>query len=203
MGNTVAGHTQKLTALEPKVTSLEQDVTRLKQNPGGVSETTLNTRLGNYVPTNKVQSSVDDKADGKIVRFFGEGTIGKVTTINFNGYPLSVGNNGDLSYSGRLRPRQINLTSDKRLKSDIRKLGGIDKVLALTGYSYQFKDSEERSAGLLAQDVQQVLPEAISQDENGYLSLDYNAVIALLVNAVKDQQTMIDILTEQVRRLTK
>nr|DAN66510.1 MAG TPA: structural protein [Caudoviricetes sp.] len=203
LGNTVAGHTQKLTALEPKVASLEQDVTRLKQNPGGVSETTLNTRLGNYVPTNKVQSSVDDKADGKIVRFFGEGTIGKVTTINFNGYPLSASGNGDLSYSGRLRPRQINLTSDKRLKSDIRKLGGIDKVLALTGYSYRFKDSEEHSAGLLAQDVQQVLPEAVSQDENGYLSLDYNAVIALLVNAVKDQQAMIDILTEQVRRLTK
>lgn len=203
LGNTVAGHTQKLTALEPKVTSLEQDVTRLKQNPGGVSETTLNTRLGNYVPTNKVQSSVDDKADGKIVRFFGEGTIGKVTTINFNGYPLSAGSNGDLSYSGRLRPRQINLTSDKRLKSDIRKLGGINKVLALTGYSYQFKDSEERSAGLLAQDVQQVLPEAVSQDENGYLSLDYNAVIALLVNAVKDQQEMIDILAEQVKRLSQ
>ena len=76
-------------------------------------------------------------------------------------------------------------------------------MLALTGYSYQFKDSEERSAGLLAQDVQQVLPEAVSQDENGYLSLDYNAVIALLVNAVKDQQAMIDILAEQVRRLTK
>lgn len=203
LGNTVAGHTQKLTALEPKVTSLEQDVTRLKQNPGGVSETTLNTRLGNYVPTNKVQSSVDDKADGKIVRFFGVGTIGKVTTINFNGYPLSAGSNGDLSYSGRLRPRQINLTSDKRLKSDIRKLGGINKVLALTGYSYQFKDSEERSAGLLAQDVQQVLPEAVSQDENGYLSLDYNAVIALLVNAVKDQQEMIDILAEQVKRLSQ
>lgn len=203
LGNTVAGHTQKLTALEPKVTSLEQDVTRLKQNPGGVSETTLNTRLGNYVPTSKVQSSVDDKADGKIVRFFGEGTIGKVTTINFNGYPLSASGNGDLSYSGRLRPRQINLTSDKRLKSDIRKLGGINKVLALTGYSYQFKDSEERSAGLLAQDVQQVLPEAVSQDENGYLSLDYNAVIALLVNAVKDQQEMIDILAEQVKRLSQ
>lgn len=201
LGSTVGGHTTKINEMEPKITALETKVKSLQSSASNNSGN--NVPAGNYVPTSKVQSSIDDKADGKIVRFFGEGAIGKIRAINFNGNPLEAESNGDLTYPGRLRPRQINLTSDRRLKSDIEKLGGINKILSLTGYSYRFNDSEERSAGLLAQEVQRVLPEAVSQDDNGYLSLDYNAVIALLVNAVKDQQEMIDILAEQVKRLSQ
>lgn len=201
LGSTVGGHTTKINEMEPKITALETKVKSLQSSASNNSGN--NVPAGNYVPANKVQSSIDDKADGKIIRFFGEGAIGKIRAINFNGNPLEVESNGDLTYPGRLRPRQINLTSDRRLKSDIEKLGGINKILSLTGYSYRFNDSEERSAGLLAQEVQRVLPEAVSQDERGYLSLDYNAVIALLVNAVKDQQEMIDILAEQVKRLNQ
>ena len=201
LGSTVGGHTTKINEMEPKITALETKVKSLQSSVSNNSGN--NVPAGNYVPTSKVQSSIDDKADGKIIRFFGEGAIGKIRAINFNGNPLEVESNGDLTYPGRLRPRQVNLTSDRRLKSDIEKLGGINKILSLTGYSYRFNDSEERSAGLLAQEVQRVLPEAVSQDERGYLSLDYNAVIALLVNAVKDQQEMIDILAEQVKRLSQ
>lgn len=201
LGSTVGGHTTKINEMEPKITALETKVKSLQSSASNNSGN--NVPAGNYVPTSKVQSSIDDKADGKIVRFFGEGAIGKIRAINFNGNPLEVESNGDLTYPGRLRPRQVNLTSDRRLKSDIEKLGGINKILSLTGYSYRFNDSEARSAGLIAQDVQRVLPEAVSQDERGYLSLDYNAVIALLVNAVKDQQEMIDILAEQVKRLSQ
>lgn len=201
LGSTVGGHTTKINEMEPKITALETKVKSLQSNASNNSGN--NVPAGNYVPANKVQSSIEDKVDGKILRFFGEGAIGKIRAINFNGNPLEVESNGDLTYPGRLRPRQVNLTSDRRLKSDIEKLGGINKILSLTGYSYRFNDSEERSAGLLAQEVQRVLPEAISQDERGYLSLDYNAVIALLVNAVKDQQEMIDILSEQVKRLSQ
>ena len=201
LGSTVGGHTTKINEMEPKITALETKVKSLQSSASNNSGS--NVPAGNYVPTSKVQSSIEDKADGKIVRFFGEGAIGKIRAINFNGNSLEAESNGDLAYPGRLRPRQINLTSDRRLKSDIEKLGGINKILSLTGYSYRFNDSEERSAGLLAQEVQRVLPEAVSQDERGYLSLDYNAVIALLVNAVKDQQEMIDILAEQVKRLSQ
>lgn len=201
LGSTVGGHTTKINEMEPKITALETKVKSLQSSASNNSGN--NVPAGNYVPANKVQSSIDDKADGKIIRFFGEGAIGKIRAINFNGNPLEVESNGDLTYPGRLRPRQVNLTSDRRLKSDIEKLGGINKILSLTGYSYRFNDSEERSAGLLAQEVQRVLPEAVSQDERGYLSLDYNAIIALLVNAVKDQQEMIDILAEQVKRLSQ
>lgn len=200
LGSTVGGHTTKINEMEPKITALETKVESLQSSTSNNSNT---VPAGNYVPASKVQSSIEDKVDGKILRFFGEGAIGKIRAINFNGNPLEVESSGDLTYPGRLRPRQINLTSDRRLKSDIEKLGGISKILSLTGYSYRFNDSEERSAGLLAQEVQRVLPEAVSQDERGYLSLDYNAVIALLVNAVKDQQEMIDILAEQVKRLSQ
>ena len=54
-----------------------------------------------------------------------------------------------------------------------------------------------RKAGLIAQDVEKVLPEAVDGEE-GEKTLDYNATIALLVNAVKEQQAQIKELKEKI-----
>jgi len=69
----------------------------------------------------------------------------------------------------------------------------------LNGYTYNFKDEPEISkAGLIAQEVQEVLPEAVRVDKDSNLRLDYNGTIALLVEAIKDQQKQIDQLTERL-----
>ena len=54
-----------------------------------------------------------------------------------------------------------------------------------------------RKAGLIAQDVEKVLPEAVDGEE-GEKTIDYNATIALLVNAVKEQQAQIKELKEKI-----
>ena len=59
------------------------------------------------------------------------------------------------------------------------------------------KKDGSRKAGLIAQDVEKVLPEAVDGDE-GEKTLDYNATIALLVNAIKEHQTQIEQLKEQL-----
>lgn len=85
----------------------------------------------------------------------------------------------------------ISATSDKRLKTDLEKIeNAIAKVKELTGYLYTRIDTGERQTGLLAQDVLKTMPEAVVDGE--FLSIAYGNLIGLLVEAIKEQQTMID-----------
>ncbi|UCZ75325.1 prophage tail fiber N-terminal domain and S74 family endopeptidase-containing protein [Dickeya zeae] len=101
-------------------------------------------------------------------------------------------------------------TSDGRLKDNKTDItDALYKIASLTGMSYDIQGS--RRAGLIAQDVEKVLPEAVVNTgaatasdgttiENS-LALDYNAVTALLVNAVKEQQQTIETLLTRVAAL--
>jgi len=76
--------------------------------------------------------------------------------------------------------------SDSRLKKDLFKIdSALDKVDQLTGYTYTRTDTGERQTGLIAQDVQRVLPEAVV-DQGEYLSLAYGNLVGLLVEAIKE-----------------
>jgi hypothetical protein len=91
--------------------------------------------------------------------------------------------------------------SDNRFKKDIIRIeGALAKVKALNGniYSYrtdEFKNlnfSEFRTSGLIAQEVQKVLPEAVKQMANGYLAVNYDGIIPLLIEAIKEQDEKIE-----------
>lgn len=89
---------------------------------------------------------------------------------------------GDIHASG-----DITAFSDKRLKKNIVK---IDKALELTnmlnGVIFVRKDNGLKQTGLIAQDVLQVMPEAVSMDEKGYYSVNYGSLVGLLVEAIKE-----------------
>ena len=77
--------------------------------------------------------------------------------------------------------------SDRRLKKDITPItDALSKVEQLTGYTYERTDTGERQTGLIAQDVQAVLPEAVHTDPDGTLSLAYGNMVGLLVEAIKE-----------------
>lgn len=79
--------------------------------------------------------------------------------------------------------------SDRDAKENAQKItGALDKVRAITGYTYNLKGEPEtrRMAGVMAQDVERVLPEAVDRFTDGKYALDYNAVLSLLVEAVKE-----------------
>ena len=88
--------------------------------------------------------------------------------------------------------------SDRRLKDDIQPIeGALEKVGTLSGNTYQRndlldKDPERRYAGVIAQEVEVVLPEAVSEAEDGTKTVDYNAVIALLVESVKELKAEVE-----------
>ncbi len=81
-------------------------------------------------------------------------------------------------------------TSDARDKTALRRIdGALGRVRAITGYTYARRDDGGnglRYAGLLAQEVREVLPEVVHEGQDGRLTLAYGNVVALLVEAIKD-----------------
>ncbi|MGB3181724.1 MAG: tail fiber domain-containing protein [Cyclobacteriaceae bacterium] len=118
---------------------------------------------------------------------------------NFSAYQLDV--------SGHIRATSLFVTSDARLKRDFRKItGAMDMINMMNPVSYLFdRDkapernfSEGRSVGFKAQEIREILPEAVSEDEEGYLGVNYNAVIPVLVAALQEQQARINELEQRV-----
>ncbi len=62
----------------------------------------------------------------------------------------------------------------------------------------QFKNLPGKQVGFIAQEVKNVLPETVFKNEDGYLAVSYNAIVPLLVEAVKAQQQVIKELTKEV-----
>lgn len=114
-------------------------------------------------------------------------------------------NNGDLWIAGALTQN-----SDMRLKENVVTIDhALDRVLALNGvyFTWRADNSGERQIGVIAQDVEEVLPELVSTNPSGLKAVQYSNLTAVLIEAVKEQQTEIEALQAQnaalEERLTK
>lgn len=93
-----------------------------------------------------------------------------------------------------------------RYKDDILPLeSALDNITKLNGVSYMLKERPEMGTqyGFIAQEVETVLPDLVTTSQEGYLSLNYNGFIPMLVEAVKEQQAKINTLEEEIRKLKK
>ena len=94
--------------------------------------------------------------------------------------------NGTLIVDG-----DVVVSSDVRLKSNIVDLGPtLLSLLKLEAKKYTLKNDEQqrKKIGLLAQEVQKVFPEVTVEDKNGMLSVNYQALVPVLINALKEQE---------------
>ena len=97
--------------------------------------------------------------------------------------------------------------SDEKLKDNIEVIdNAIDKVKELKGVTFNYKKDGKKSTGLIAQDLEKVLPEAVYTEkdletEEEHLAIRYGNTIGLLVEAVKEQQKQIETLTARVKEL--
>jgi hypothetical protein len=90
-----------------------------------------------------------------------------------------------------------NSSSDARLKTNVAELKyGLNEILQLNPISFNHINlgrlGQQREIGLLAQDVETIMPELVSRNSNGYLSLDYPKLNVVLINAVKELKQEID-----------
>jgi hypothetical protein len=116
---------------------------------------------------------------------------------------LQVGTNGDGSVA---LANAWQTFSDERYKKDIVPIANaLEKIEQLNGYYYYWKEGTDanRQAGLLAQEVEKVLPEIVNTDSQGYKSVDYGKMNALLLQALKEQNNKVELLEKQVEQLIK
>lgn len=96
--------------------------------------------------------------------------------------------------------------SDARVKTNIQRIEDpIAKVMAIRGVTFtrtDVEDKEKRHAGVIAQEVLEVLPEVVTQNkDNGHYSVAYGNLSALLIEAIKEQQQQIEELRAEVKKL--
>jgi Chaperone of endosialidase len=97
---------------------------------------------------------------------------------------------GSAKVTGDVTGASYQTISDARLKKEKRPVAdALMKLSQLRGMTYQLIGEDRRRAGLLAQDVQRVLPEAVTEGEDGFLCLAYGDVLALVVEAIKQLAT--------------
>ena len=119
--------------------------------------------------------------------------------------------------------------SDRSLKKNIRPVSGsLQKIINLQGVTYEWKSESEldnaglkknadrkladvqpynvpdgQQSGVIAQDVEKVLPELVHTDADGLKSVDYVKMIPVLIEAIKEQQEEITKLKLQVEQLSE
>lgn len=127
------------------------------------------------------------------------------TGITING---NSNHNGSI-YNGLCNGYAVfNCQSDLRLKRNVRTLvSPFDTIDRLRGVSFEWRSDklsgnaipEGKQIGLIAQEVMELVPEAVTLQENGYYSVDYARLVPLLIEGMKEQQQRIEKLEETIR----
>lgn len=96
---------------------------------------------------------------------------------------------GNIVASGTITGQDLIATSDKRLKQNIQTVdSALDKVSKLRGVYFTRNGSEKRNIGLIAQEIEEILPEVVYTDESPeqIKSVAYGNIIGLLIEAIKE-----------------
>lgn len=137
--------------------------------------------------------------DGSTARTF------NVTAAGIGALPTSGGTvSGSLTVNNALKAASITATSDIRLKNIINRYSTQSALYNLSAVDFSFKGSDDSvHTGLIAQEVQELYPALVKEDEHGYLSIDYCGVTALLVNDMKYLLNKISRLEQQIEAIKR
>lgn len=124
---------------------------------------------------------------------------------------FTVSRGGDALLAGRFKSNGINETSDARFKKDITPLeGSLQNVLQMRGVNYYWKQEEfpdkgftkGKEIGVIAQEIEKIYPELVVTDKDGYKSVQYSHLVPVLIEAIKEQQALIESQKTQVDALS-
>lgn len=147
---------------------------------------TIGMQVASDLGGHLVFNTRNDSGSGERMRITAGGNILLGTTTD-NGERLYV--------SGAIRATgTITANSDISLKKNLAKIeNALEKVEQINGYTYEFKeDDSKRHAGVIAQEIQEVLPEIVNKGNDGILGVEYGNISALLIEAIKEQQAQIN-----------
>lgn len=117
-----------------------------------------------------------------------------------------------LEVNGQALARKWNTSSDKRWKKNIQDLtDSLNKIMKIRGVSYNWNTEkypdmgfdEKTQIGFIAQELEKVLPELVTTDSEGYKSVDYQKMTAILAEGMQEQQEQIDTIKKENEKLQK
>ncbi len=123
-------------------------------------------------------------------------------SINYDGdFEQGVEIWGPTKFHGEMVGKVVR-SSDAALKKEIKQIEDpIDVVQKIKGISFKWNENydakkrfipNQKQYGFIAQEVEKILPDIVQKNENGYKSIDYNALIPFLLESIKEQQYQID-----------
>ena len=172
----------------------------------GAGAADLNDEAGYATKNNQLAIANSTSPDSEIITGdFAEKTIGLNGSVTVKNRMVVRGEmkafeslrvNKNIYTGGHLKVKKtataqsFNTTSDARLKQDIQPLNdALSSVLQLQGKTYRWKeDHHKQDIGLIAQEVEQVFPELVDEDANGFKAIAYSRLTAVLIEAIKEQQ---------------
>jgi chromosome segregation ATPase len=221
---TVGGHTQQIGIMQGQITGTQQTLGATQQALnqtngvlGGTQQQLVGTQqyLGQAVGaiqqtqgalygTQQTLGGTQQQVNGKISIYqgYGQSLTNQGNFVNYNGAILCAG--GDV----------VAFYSDDRLKNKITNIQqALGKVNTLNGFVYKFNDlakkfgftGDDEYVGLSAQEVQKVLPQVVKQAPfelqyktgNNYMTVQYEKVVPLLVEAIKELTVRVEVLEAQ------
>lgn len=179
-----------------------------------VADGTFNNQFLNMTETTSGQTWIWVVTTGGACHLFDANTNTSPFWVAQNGN-IGIGTNTPterLEVAGNVCASGYLTCSDRRFKDDIKPIdSALDKIRSIAGVSYTFSEEydewagseqgDARQIGLIAQDVETVCPEIVSAMDDGYRTVDYSKLTAVLVEAVKAQQEQIEALTNRIEEL--
>jgi len=222
LGN-VTNESKSTMFASPTFTGTVAGVTSTHVGLGNVENTALSTYTGNggaldnqYIANgaNYISSfDITSQTDSKYLRSNATDTASGIITFSNSTASTSkttgavivtggVGISGALNVGGDV---VAYASSDERLKNNIELISNpIEKVQSLKGVTWDWNENADElqqslpNVGVIAQDVEKILPQLVTDRDNGFKGVDYAKLTGLLIEAIKEQQKQIDELKSKI-----
>lgn len=163
---------------------------------GNVSTTSLYGNTNASINFPEINTLSIETADIEHFRVTSDGNVLIGTTTDNGVDKLQI--NGSVSVNGILSATDFNYLSDITLKSNIKNINNaLDMVKNIRGVSFDWKENGKPAIGVIAQEIETVIPQVVNVLENQKKTVSYGNIIAVLIEAIKELSEKVDILSKK------
>jgi len=136
------------------------------------------------ITTNPATDSISIASTDSLSTVTARGASTSINSTFFGGINMS---NSNITNGGTITATDFNTTSDMRLKDNITAVQNpLDILAAISGVQFNWKANGKEAVGVLAQEIEKVLPQIVNTNADGYKAVSYDSLIPILIEAIKE-----------------